>query len=107
MELFNNKLMLHVPNFGLRIEVESYAVSDMIRALRPHLTDPSILSVLTSEENWGITLEEKVSGDLTYILDCIGKHWVAANKIQSIKLVRKVFDCGLREAKDAVEEYLA
>ena len=107
MELFKNKLMLRVHNFGLRIEVESYTVGDMIRALRPHLTDSSILSVLTSEENWEITLEENVSGDLTYILDCIGKPWVATNKIQSIKLVRRVFDCSLREAKDAVEEYLA
>ena len=107
MELFKNKLMLRVHDFGLRIEVESYAVSDMIRALRPHLTDPSILLVLMSEANWEITLEEKVSDDLTYILDCIGKPWVATNKIQSIKLVRRVFNCGLREAKDAVEEYLA
>ena len=107
MELFKNKLMLRVHNFGLRIEVESYTVGDMIRALRPHLTDSSILSVLMFEENWEITLEENVSGDLIYILDCIGKPWVATNKIQSIKLVRRVFDCSLREAKDAVEEYLA
>jgi hypothetical protein len=107
MELYQNQLILSVPNFGLRIEVSGYCTGDMIRALKPHLTDSSILAVLMSDENYEFLTKTRLSHNAIYILDCVGQTWVREHKISAIKLIRKVFNCDLREAKNAVEEYAA
>lgn len=106
MELTIKKLTLHVPACNLRVDVSSTGAGSIVRALQPYLTPHDICETLQSERNWSITEESGLSADLIYILDCVGHGWVGANKIQAIKLVKKVFNCGLKEAKDAVEEYL-
>lgn len=107
MQLFQEELTLHVPNWGLRATVPSRLTSDVVYALRSLPADSSVLSVLMSEDNYYFSDRQTISADCRYILDCVGKTWVQDNKISSIKLLRKVFDCSLPDGKNAVEEYLA
>ena len=106
MNLFEEHLMLNVPQHGLARKVSSDTLPDVIKAMRDTLTDYMILNILAAGE-YHFTNRRTLSADAYYILDCVPKEYLRNNMIPAIKLLRKIFNCSLADGKKAIEEYLA
>ncbi len=93
---YDKQLDLMVRNFFATIQVDiSYhnIDTDQPESIPSSLVSQTICLMLTSEKM-------VVNYDGTYSLETYGRN---SNKIQAIKFLRAITNCGLREAKDLVE----
>lgn len=58
-------------------------------------------------DNMPTPFESFLNGTTDRVISIVGFDYVAAHKIQSIKIIRQLTACGLKEAKDAVERAIS
>lgn len=106
MKLFETKHYVVSLTYEINLSVWEPTIPGVIRAARRVLSSTLLLDMIETD-SFFFQERQTISADCRYILDCVGKTWVQGNKISSIKLLRKVFDCSLVDGKNALDEYLA
>ncbi len=89
----------------LNLPITSRETRDIVAATRPLLADYQILDMLETD-TFFFSEQLEISDELTTVLSCFLPDVLRANRISSIKLIRHLTNCGLKEAKDALESHL-